>query len=700
MKINFRPFLFIFACTVCGILFALVAYYLLPLGIALLALFGLSVAVFGVIYTLKKDYVKTATAIIAIAVLLCTSLVFLTVANSRKESAYNGKECVITGRVTEHYEYSDGVFEAVLDDLVIDGNAESGKISAYLYGADDSFYGVRTGYSLTFTATVTDNPPIDDNGINASFVRSGVRYSAFSYEMPDVIPGTGNTLEKIRLGLREHLVGAMGENAGYLAYGMIAGDRYMISDEISDSFSKSGIGHILAVSGLHVGLIFLILGKLFSLIPIPKSIGRTATILLLVLYAVFTGGSPSTVRAVIMCVIVIWAGKFGKPDILNSLCLAATVCLCISPFYLFECGYLTSVGAVGGLVFFSKPIAAALGKIKLHKKVAGSIAGSVSVQIMITPIMAYYFHRVYVYSLPVNAVGMGLLSCLFCLLIVLLPFSFIFPVLLMPVGYVIRGLIFVTNAISMLPCAALAAQVSVAVFLIPVILFFATRFVSMPAKKYFSLIIFTLAIVILISADCSVKSGDGMIAAGGKTTATVIYNGNERYLFGDFADGRVAASAVDNARVGNERFIIYEYNLTDETAEGIVAFSRLRTVDEVRFVYNGDISGLKTLQRGGITVTMIATSDDNVTVATLGGKPCGFLYSSGETTVFIGQTQYYTAAINSADVVRVKSAPYAQNHPDKLFLPSRGDEAENVLVTTYKHNYFYDFKTGKTKVVC
>lgn len=84
----------------------------------------------------------------------------------------------------------------------------------------------------------------------------------------------------------------MGDDAGAVAYGMIAGDRYLLDDEISDSFSRTGIGHILSVSGIHVGLMAMIAARLLSMLPLPKAVGRGFTTLLLAAYTVFTGGSP------------------------------------------------------------------------------------------------------------------------------------------------------------------------------------------------------------------------------------------------------------------------------------------------------------------------------------------------------------------------------------------------------------------------
>lgn len=698
MKINFRPFLFIFFCTVCGILFSLVTYYILPLGIIFLSLFGLSVIIFGIYSFVKKDHVKAVSAVIAIVVVLCCSLTFLLVSESRADIKYE-EEHTIKGRVTEHCSYTDGVFEAVLDNIEIDENAEDGKISAYIYNADLSFSQVRTGYTLEFVATVYDKPPIDDNGVNASFVRSDIRYAAYSYGGVTVTPGNGTFLEKIRLGLRDHLVENMGDDAGLVAYGMIAGDRYLISDEINDAFAGAGIGHILAVSGLHVGLIFLLINKLFSFIPMPKIVGRFATTLLLILYAIFTGGSPSTIRAVIMCFIMIWSSMFGKRDNLNSLLLAATVCLCISPFYLFDCGYLMSVGAVGGIILFSKSISNALRKIKLPGMVSDSLSASVSVQLIITPVIAYFFHRVYLYSMPVNGVGMWLLSGLFFLLVAILPFSFLLPVLLVPVGYLIRGMIFVCNGITMLPLASSIIQVGAAVFIIPVILFAASEYVYVNGKKYLTVIELFLSIVIGFSSDVTIRISDCLVVVGGNTFTTVIYNGNERYLFADFYDGRAVSSALDNAKVGNESFIIYEYALTEEIAEEIVEFSRRRSVIEVRYVYYPAIGGLQKLQENEIPAFEVFLADEDLTLATSNGTPCGWLYTSNGTTAFIGRTQSYTSALVAADIMRVKYAPYSEYYPEKLFLPSRGDRADNVTVTSYGNSYYYNFKTKVLKAV-
>ncbi len=681
----------------CGILFSLVAYYVLPLGIALLSVLGAGLIAFGVLRLTAKDYTGAVAAAIAVAVVLYCSLTFLITADVRKESEYNDKVVYVVGRVTEHCMYSGDVFQAVLDDLMIDKEPVSGKMSAYLYNSGLEFSQVRAGYVLSFWAEVHDRPPVGQDGVNASDVRADIRYAAASYAHESPVPGQPDFLEGIRTGLRDHLTANMGDEAGLVAYGMIAGDRYLLPDEITDAFAGAGIGHILAVSGLHVGLIFLLINKLFSLIPAPRPIGRITTTLLLFVYAIFTGASPSTVRAVIMCLILIWSDRFGRTDSLNSLCLAATVCLCISPFYLFECGYLMSVGAVGGIVMFARPVNSALRRMRLPKPIAESIGSAVSVQSVIMPMTAYFFHRTYLYSLPVNGLGTWALSGLFFLLIAFLPLSFAFPVLLVPVGWLFGGLLFVCNWVTALPLASAVTQVGAAVFVIPILLFFASRYVKAKWKKHFAVLCFALAAVVGLSSDITVRGTDIMVTAAGSAPATVIYHGGETYLFADFTSGRSVSSALDRARVGDESFIIYEYNLTKESAAGIIDFARQRRVTEVRYAYYPNIEGLTALAESGLPMREVILDDGNVTLATSDGSPCGWLFTASGNTAFISQTGSYESAVLAADIARVRTAPYAAEFPDTLFLTSYGSPSDNIAVTSYGNPYMYDFKTGVLK---
>ncbi|MEA1897023.1 MAG: ComEC/Rec2 family competence protein [Bacteroidota bacterium] len=203
-------------------------------------------------------------------------------------------------------------------------------------------------------------------------------------------------------GIRARLYNILAErlNGDELAIcsALIFGERDYLSEEVKDSFSRAGVMHVMAVSGLHVGIIYLMLfyflffldgfkyGKVFKSIII---------ILLLWLYAMITGLTPSVLRATVMFSFLVIGQNLGRnTNIYNSLALSAFVLLCLNPFYLRNVGFQLSYFAVTGIVFFYPKIYALLSsRFWLPNKIWMLFSLSVAAQLSTFPLVIYYFHQ-------------------------------------------------------------------------------------------------------------------------------------------------------------------------------------------------------------------------------------------------------------------------------------------------------------------
>ena len=688
--INFRPFLIIFAFTAVGVLLSLTAFFAFPLGIALLACLLTLCSVLLVYSAVKRKVARAVTYALALVVVVVTSAHFLTVAYF--PAPYDGEKAIIKGRVTERYEYEDGTFTATFDEVKIDGETVDGKLNLILTDAEIAYDEVVTGYELMLSANVYSAPAIDET-VNASAVRYALRYRAYASadEVVYIEPGQPYALEGARLSLRDHLLSVMGNDAGAVTYGMIAGDRNMLSDEVSDSFASAGIGHILAVSGLHIGLLATLLTRLLYRLPVHKHIPRALVTLALLAYTVFTGGSPSAVRALLMCATSIWAEPFFRYDPLNSVMLAGTVCLCISPYYLFECGFLMSMCAVLSLVCFTRPFTNALTKIKCPRLLASALATSASAQIGVLPITAYFFHRLYIYSLPVNAVMMSALGGLFTLLIATLPFSAFFTLPLQGVGLLTDLLIGICKLVELLPFATIVYHVGLIVLATPAVLFCASRFVMLPRKKLVNLALLALTVTLLILSENSLKLNNALVAVGGNDTLTVIYDGEKQYLFGDLTHSNSVLRALDRARIGGS-FTVYTVSLDEKTAQTILRLKRAGRVDEVRFALSGTIKGVKTLTAENLTLIGMYRSDDVVEVAEMDGAPVGFTYTSSGRTAFITNGSSTSHANEASDIIRCRYA--GEDDYAKCLTSQLSPVGYHTDFTT---SYVYDFSSGSLR---
>ena len=139
-----------------------------------------------------------------------------------------------------------------------------------------------------------------------------------------------------------------------LAIGMalLLGEKSMLGEDVRSSFANAGAMHLLAVSGLHVGIILLVSGRVLSLL-IRSSYLKVVLLLLIIWgYAFITGLSDSVVRAAVMFTFVVGGELLMKPShIYNSLTVSAFLLLLWDPHYLFRIGFQLSYAAVLGIVW-------------------------------------------------------------------------------------------------------------------------------------------------------------------------------------------------------------------------------------------------------------------------------------------------------------------------------------------------------------
>lgn len=179
---------------------------------------------------------------------------------------------------------------------------------------------------------------------------------------------------------------------------LLLGQRQDISKELLTDYQKAGAIHILAVSGLHVGVILLILSFLFK--PLEnlrngKFLKAFCIVLLLWMFAFIAGLSASVVRAVTMFTFVAIGQSFKQKNIVSfSLISSMFFLLIVKPMFLFDVGFQLSYLAVFGIVWVQpklyniyKP------RFYIDKKVWQLFTVSVAAQVGILPLSMYYFHQ-------------------------------------------------------------------------------------------------------------------------------------------------------------------------------------------------------------------------------------------------------------------------------------------------------------------
>lgn len=221
-------------------------------------------------------------------------------------------------------------------------------------------------------------------------------------------------LQIVREGVARHIHQfSSGDNAALLL-GLLLGERAELSDDVRDAFVRTGLVHILAVSGSHVGFVLLIvlaLGEVLRLPRVPKSLFAGFA---LIFFTALTGFNPPVTRATIMALIFL-CGKLIERDgnVYNTLAIAALIILFDEPRQLFQLGFQLSFAAVLGMIYLYEPMIGVLNRFFaglarrwpiLDKmpdvlKRAGSavlalLVISIAAQLATAPIIAHAFGRV------------------------------------------------------------------------------------------------------------------------------------------------------------------------------------------------------------------------------------------------------------------------------------------------------------------
>ena len=188
---------------------------------------------------------------------------------------------------------------------------------------------------------------------------------------------------------------------------MALGDKSALTHKLKETYSKTGASHVLALSGLHLGIIY----ALLSMLVVGRRwqmISQVAIILSIWAFVFLVGMSTSVVRSAVMLTVyaLLAIGHRQKMSV-NTLAFTAIIMLLISPQALFDVGFQMSFMAVFAILLFVplfyRPFSAEY--LMTHRIINwlwGMVAVSVAAQIGVAPLIAYYFGRFSCYFLLTN----------------------------------------------------------------------------------------------------------------------------------------------------------------------------------------------------------------------------------------------------------------------------------------------------------
>ncbi len=248
------------------------------------------------------------------------------------------------------------------------------------------------------------------------------------------------------------------EDAGIMK-AMLLGEKGFLSEEIKDLYQKSGIVHIIAISGLHISFLGMGLWKLLRRFRVPGPFAGSVCICLILLYGQITGTGVSSLRAIIMFGLQILAGLIGRTyDLLSAVSLAGILLLIEQPLYLWHSGFLFSFAAVLSIGLLM-PI------------LPGKGAKTIAIPLGSLPIYLLFYHSFPAASLFLNLIVIPMMGFLLPFGILLLLLGLFTIALGTLAGFPVRGILFVYKLLckagSLLPVSNLmpGAPSTVSVFL-------------------------------------------------------------------------------------------------------------------------------------------------------------------------------------------------------------------------------------------
>lgn len=195
-----------------------------------------------------------------------------------------------------------------------------------------------------------------------------------------------------------------------LAEAMALGERSGFSRELRTNYARSGTAHLLAVSGLHVGIVFMIINALLWWLPVVRfgHVWRNLlSILLIWLYAATVGLSPSVVRAAVMfSMLQLSLASTSRYVSMNVLAASALLMLAFNTHYLFDISFQLSVVAVAGILAWGVPL---YNLLRTHYRLLNALTAMLTValvaSVVTAPLVSHYFGYVSLVGLVVNPVA-------------------------------------------------------------------------------------------------------------------------------------------------------------------------------------------------------------------------------------------------------------------------------------------------------
>lgn len=200
---------------------------------------------------------------------------------------------------------------------------------------------------------------------------------------------------KIKESIRTKIYTIVQSENKYLLEAFLIGDKDNISEKVIETFRKSSLSHLIAISGTHITIITTLIYNLFKIIKVGKRSSYYICVIIIFVYIFITVGTPSVVRSCIGIILVLISKLiYRKSDIYTNTCISAIIILIINPYNIMNLGFILSYGGVIGILIYTNIIKNKSDKKKMKVYIKQICIISFCVHIIIFPIIINSFNNV------------------------------------------------------------------------------------------------------------------------------------------------------------------------------------------------------------------------------------------------------------------------------------------------------------------
>lgn len=329
---------------------------------------------------------------------------------------------------------------------------------------------------------------------------------------------------------------------------IILGDSNFLDEEELTLYRDLGLAHILAVSGLHIGIVSGALVFVFSRIGIKRKYNYIITLSIIWFYAILIGYSPSTLRACLMFSILFLSDLVHEPyDSLNTIFFSMFILLIFNPFWIFSVSFQLSYIATTAIILINPKITQYL--YPYRGKLINSLSGIVAVNIGLLPINAYYFNTFPILGIIANLISIPILSIGLIVGMFMVIFNYLFPFINSIFGIVLNLLLnlnsMIINFLGDFPFVKLNVfspdiiSIIIYYFLLSIVLgFIKLNRMDMKNKKFIFYYLLTILLITTIQFNIDEKIDVNFIDVG-QGDSILIHTKTSNYLIdtgGSFND--------------------------------------------------------------------------------------------------------------------------------------------------------------------